>query len=229
MLFVGAFAQLPILESSKPSAIREANPFLMILILVATSCLWLPAGWQNLFFVPFLLFFYVLYFFRDPKRVPPTDDDAIVSAADGKVIFVDEVEEPSYSHQKMKRVAVFLSVFDVHVNRMPYAGTIKKITHQPGKFLDARLPEIDVQNEAMNWLVATNRGEMVIRQLAGLIARRIVGWAKEEQTLTTAERFGMIRFGSRTDVYLPLDCEVLVKPGERVQGGLTVIARWPRR
>jgi phosphatidylserine decarboxylase len=210
-------------------ALREAKPFLIILAILAVACLFLPYPFYWITLLPDILFIYVLYFFRDPQRIPPADPNAIISAADGKVIFVDEVEEPSYSHQKMKRVAVFLSVFDVHVNRMPYAGTIQKVTHQPGKFLDARVPDIDVQNEAMNWLVSTNRGEMVIRQIAGLIARRIVAWAKEGQTLTTAERFGMIRFGSRTDVFLPLDCELLVKPGERVQGGKTVIARWPHQ
>ncbi|MDR1303816.1 MAG: phosphatidylserine decarboxylase family protein [Verrucomicrobiales bacterium] len=210
-------------------AFGEAAPFLAALSIAAAACWCLPDLWMTLTFLPLALHLYVLYFFRDPFRLPPADRDAIVSAADGKVIFVDEVVEPAYSRQKMKRVAVFLSVFDVHVNRLPYDGTIKKITHQPGKFLDARVPDIDVQNEAMNWLVATDRGDMVIRQIAGLIARRIVAWAKEGDTLTVGERFGMIRFGSRTDVYLPLDCEVLVKPGERVKGGLTVIARWPRR
>ncbi|MDR1144510.1 MAG: phosphatidylserine decarboxylase family protein [Verrucomicrobiales bacterium] len=210
---------------------REAKPFLIVPLVIAIGCLWwVPRWWSWLAFgICVLIVCYVRYFFRDPERTPPADRDAIVSAADGKVIFVDEVEEPSYTRQKMKRVAVFLSVFDVHINRLPYDGTIKKITHQPGKFLDARVPDIDVQNEAMNWLVATDRGDMVIRQIAGLIARRIVAWAQEGDTLTVGERFGMIRFGSRTDVYLPLDCEVLVKPGERVKGGLTVIARWPRR
>jgi phosphatidylserine decarboxylase len=208
-------------------ALREAKPFLVILAIVTVICLLLPF-WYLTAPLPVILFAYVLYFFRDPERAAPDDPDLIISAADGKVIFVDEVEEPAYSHQKMKRVAVFLSVFDVHVNRMPFAGTVKKITHQPGKFLDAREPDIDIQNEAMNWLVATNRGDIVIRQIAGLIARRIVAWAKEGQTLTAAERFGMIRFGSRTDLFLPLDCELLVKPGERVQGGKSAVARWPK-
>ncbi|MDR0534107.1 MAG: phosphatidylserine decarboxylase family protein [Verrucomicrobiales bacterium] len=210
-------------------ALREARPFLIILTIAALLCAFLPHPFSWITVLPVLLFFYVLYFFRDPERSAPADPDLIISAADGKVIFVDEVEEPSYSKQKMKRVAVFLSVFDVHVNRMPYAGTIRKVTHQPGKFLDARVPDIDIQNEAMNWLVTTERGDMVIRQIAGLIARRIVAWAKEGQTLTTTERFGMIRFGSRTDIFLPLDCELLVKPGERVVGGKTVVARWPQR
>jgi phosphatidylserine decarboxylase len=210
-------------------ALREARPFLIILTIAALLCAFLPHPFSWITVLPVLLFFYVLYFFRDPERSAPADPDLIISAADGKVIFVDEVEEPSYSKQKMKRVAVFLSVFDVHVNRMPYAGTIRKVTHQPGKFLDARVPDIDIQNEAMNWLVTTERGDMVIRQIAGLIARRIVAWAKEGQTLTTTERFGMIRFGSRTDIFLPLDCELLVKPGERVVGGKSVVARWPQR
>ncbi|MDR2463128.1 MAG: phosphatidylserine decarboxylase family protein [Verrucomicrobiales bacterium] len=210
-------------------AFREARPVLLGLLIVTVVGALLPHPVCWLAPLAALLFGYVLWFFRDPERTPPADGDVIVSAADGKVIFVDEVEEPSYTRQKMKRVAVFLSVFDVHVNRLPYAGTIKKITHQPGRFLDARVPDIDVRNEAMSWLVATRRGDIIIRQIAGLIARRIVAWAKEGDTLAMAERFGMIRFGSRTDVYLPMDCEVSVRPGERVKGGLTVIARWPRR
>ncbi|MDR1191137.1 MAG: phosphatidylserine decarboxylase family protein [Verrucomicrobiales bacterium] len=210
-------------------AFREARPFLLGLLIITVVGALLPHPFCWLAPVAALLFGYVLWFFRDPERMPPADGDAIVSAADGKVIFVDEVEEPAYSRQKMKRVAVFLSVFDVHVNRLPYGGVIKKITHQPGQFLDARVPDIDVRNEAMNWLVATARGDIVIRQIAGLIARRIVAWAREGDTLTVGGRFGMIRFGSRTDVYLPPECAVLVKPGARVKGGLTVIARWPRR
>ena len=206
-------------------AMREARPFLLflgIITLITAYFLWWAA------ILPALLFVYVLYFFRDPERSAPDDPLAIVSAADGKVIAVDEVVDEAFTRQTMKRVAVFLSVFDVHVNRTPYAGTVKKCHHHAGEFLDARNPEIDVKNEAMNWLLETDRGTMVIRQIAGLIARRIVAWAKEGQALKTGERFGMIRFGSRTDVFLPPDCEVTVKTGDRVQGGKTVIARWKK-
>lgn len=204
-------------------AMREARPFLLIfgvLTLVSAFFLWWAA------IPPALIFLYVLYFFRDPERTAPADPSAIVSAADGRVILVDEVIEEAFTHRKMQRVAVFLSVFDVHVNRTPFQGTFTKRHHHAGDFLDARDPEVDVKNEAMNWLLKTDRGELVIRQIAGLIARRIVAWAAEGQPMQTGERFGMIRFGSRTDVYLPSDCVILVKAGDRVQGGKSIIARW---
>lgn len=205
-------------------AFKEAKPFLFIVGLIGILALFL---YPPLALLPAGLFAYILYFFRDPERSVPTDPRAIVAASDGKVIGVDEVVENILTKQKMKRVAVFLSVFDVHVNRTPYEGKVTQITYQPGEFLDARHGEVDLRNENQNWLLETPHGPMVVRQLAGLIARRIVGWKKMGDTLTKGERFGMIRFGSRTDVYLPLECEVLVKAGERVQGGSTIIAKWP--
>jgi phosphatidylserine decarboxylase len=205
------------------SAAKEARPFLIILGVVFLLTLYVMP-WLAI--VPGLLFVYVIYFFRDPEREISADPLDIVSSADGKVIAVDEVEEDYFSQEKRKRVAVFLSVFDVHVNRSPVAGKVLKIHHRAGEFLDARNPEIDVRNEAENWLIETSRGQVVVRQIAGLIARRIVAWSQEGDVLEKGERFGMIRFGSRTDVYLPLDCEVLVKVGDRVQGGASVIAKW---
>lgn len=207
-------------------AFREAKPFLLI-----TGILTLLAIWVSPYFaiLPALAFIYILYFFRDPERTISPDPLDIVSPADGKVISTEIIEDTAFSGQKMRRVAVFLSVFDVHVNRMPVAGRILKCHHHAGEFLDARDPEIDVRNEAQNWLIETDRGPVVVRQIAGLIARRIVAWAKEGDSLDKGARFGMIRFGSRTDVYLPLDCEILVQPGQRVCGGSTLIARWPTK
>jgi phosphatidylserine decarboxylase len=178
--------------------------------------------------IPILLFIYVLYFFRDPERIISSDPQDIVSPADGKIIAVDEIVEDYFTKQKMKRVAVFLSVFDVHVNRSPVEGKVLKSHHHAGEFLDARNPEIDVKNEAQNWLIETSHGMVVVRQIAGLIARRIVAWSQEGDVLTKGHRFGMIRFGSRTDVFLPLDCEIHVQVGQRVEGGSTVIAQWAK-
>jgi phosphatidylserine decarboxylase len=205
-------------------ALREARPFLWILGILSLLAFWV-SPWLAL--MPGLAFLYVLWFFRDPERPISADPQDIVSAADGKVIAVDTVQESWHAQAPLKRVAVFLSVFDVHVNRAPVAGTVTKIHHHAGEFLDARHPEVDVRNEAMNWLFETSRGPVILRQIAGLIARRIVAWSKEGDVLAKGHRFGMIRFGSRTDVYLPVECEIRVKVGERVQGGSTVIARWP--
>lgn len=205
-------------------AFREARPFL-ILAFVVSVLFFLFQPWLAV--LPVLAFAYILYFFRDPEREIPAGPREIVAPADGVVISVGEYEENVFTKQKMKRVAIFLSVFDVHVNRAPVAGTVKQTVHKPGEFLDARHPEIDVRNESLDWWLETARGTVVVRQIAGLIARRIVAWSKEGDQLAKGERFGMIRFGSRTDVYLPLECEVLVEKGQRVAGGSSLIARWP--
>ncbi|MDX6765929.1 MAG: phosphatidylserine decarboxylase family protein [Candidatus Methylacidiphilales bacterium] len=205
-------------------ALHEARPFLIVTGLITVLAAWISLPFALL---PGLAFAYILYFFRDPERPIPPDPLDIVSPADGRVISVEILEETAFQHGPMRRIAVFLSVFDVHVNRMPVAGRIIKSHHHAGEFLDARNPEIDVRNEAQNWLIETDRGPVVVRQIAGLIARRIVAWAREGDSLDKGQRFGMIRFGSRTDVYLPVDCEVAVKAGDRVQGGSSVIARWP--
>lgn len=194
---------------------------MVLLLLIGALCIHPLAT-----FLPLIAIGYILYFFRDPERKLPTDPLAIVSGADGKVISVDECEEIYFGLGKMKRIAIFLSVFDVHVNRSPWSGKISKMIYRPGKFLDARKREVETENESLNWLIETSHGPIVMRQISGLIARRIVAWKDIDYFVTRGERIGMIRFGSRTDIYLPLACEVLVKPGERVAGGATAIARW---
>lgn len=203
---------------------KESLPFLFFSLIPALFLTYL-APWLS---IPFwLLVAGIAAFFRDPPRESNAGEKDILSAADGRVVTVDEVEAPEYGTGKMKRVAVFLSVLDVHVNRSPCAGRITHVTHRNGSFLDARTQEIDLKNERRLWLIETCYGSVIVSQIAGLIARRIVGWKAEGQPVERGERFGMIRFGSRTDVYLPLECEVLVRSGDIVRGGQTVIARWP--
>jgi phosphatidylserine decarboxylase len=127
----------------------------------------------------------------------------------------------------MQRIAVFLSVFDVHVNRAPFDARVTKTTYKPGEFLDVRHPESSTRNECLAWRLETARGPVAVRQIAGLVARRIVAWSGENKPVARGERIGMIRFGSRTEVFVPLACAVLVKPGDRVAGAATPIARWP--
>ena len=170
---------------------------------------------------------FVCYFFRDPERILPADEKIIVSAADGLVVDVVEMDEPDFKLGRMKRVAVFLSVFDVHINRSPVAGVVKSTVYKAGQFLDVRHPDSSTRNECLSWSLETPQGPVAVRQIAGLVARRIVAWSKEGAAWQRGERFGMIRFGSRTEVFLPLDCTVLVKPGDRVAGASTPIARWP--
>jgi len=170
---------------------------------------------------------FIIYFFRDPERAVPADGKIIVSAADGLVVDVVEMEEPDFHLGRMKRVAVFLSVFDVHVNRSPVDGQVKSTVYKAGDFLDVRHPDSSIRNECRSWWLETPQGPVAVRQIAGLVARRIVAWSKEGDTVARGFRFGMIRFGSRTEVFLPLECTILVKPGDRVAGAATPIARWP--
>jgi phosphatidylserine decarboxylase len=195
--------------------------FAILLALIIVS--WFFSPWISLLFV--ILAIYTLAFFRDPDRITPNDPDSVVAAADGTVTDVVEVEENEVLKTKTQRVGIFLSIFNVHTNRAPVEGRIIFREHRKGLFLDARRPDCSEKNESMTWAFQNPRVTIVVRQLTGAIARRIVGWAKIGDELAKGERFGMIRFGSRTEVYLPLNASVLVKAGDRVSGGLTVIAR----
>jgi phosphatidylserine decarboxylase len=193
-----------------------------------------PVAWPDLKLVVYgagvltvLLLLFVIYFFRDPDRVVPADPSIVVSAADGLVVGVEEMEEPDFHLGPMLRISVFLSVFDVHINRTPCDGEVRCTVYKVGKFLDVRHPEASRRNECRTWWIDTPAGPVAVRQIAGLIARRIVAWADEGSVLARGQRFGMIRFGSRTEVFLPLGCTPLVKVGDRVQGAATPIARWP--
>jgi len=217
-----------------PSARKEALRFVIPLgvtdVLLVLVNLFVPrmmAVMLPLLFLFFGLTFFVMYFFRDPDRAVPADENIIVSAADGLVVGVDEMEEPDFHLGPMIRIAVFLSVFDVHINRSPVAGVVNSTVYKAGQFLDVRHPDSSTRNECRSWRLETVQGSVAVRQIAGLIARRIVAWSEEGATLARGQRLGMIRFGSRTEVFLPIGCTVLVKPGDRVEGAATAIARWP--
>jgi phosphatidylserine decarboxylase len=195
--------------------------FAVLLLLIVLS--WFLTPWLSLVFL--FLALYTIAFFRDPERVAPSDDDAVLAAADGTVTDIVEIDEGEVLKSKTRRVGIFLSVFNVHTNRAPIDGRVTYRAYRKGLFLDARRPECSEKNESMTWAFANPRATIVVRQLTGAIARRIVGWAKVGDELKRGERFGMIRFGSRTEVYLPLTASIVVKVGDRVAGGLTVIAR----
>jgi phosphatidylserine decarboxylase len=194
---------------------------LLVLILVST----LISAWLALVFAA--VFLYTIAFFRDPERADPADANAVVAAADGVVADIKEIEEPHVLKSVARRVGIFLSVFDVHTNRAPVAGRITFRQHAKGLCLDARHADCAEKNESMTWAFQNARVTIVVRQLTGAIARRIVGWSQVGDELKRGERFGMIRFGSRTEIYLPLNAEMLVKVGDRVKAGATVIARLP--
>ncbi len=181
------------------------------------------SGWLSLLFAA--VFLYTVAFFRDPNRLDPAESNAVVAAADGVVADIREVEEPDVLKTLSRRVGIFLSVLDVHTNRAPIAGQVTFRKHTKGLCLDARRADCSEKNESMTWAFQNSRATIVVRQLTGAIARRIVGWSKVGDELKRGERFGMIRFGSRTEIYFPLDAEVLVKVGDRVRGGSSIIAR----
>jgi phosphatidylserine decarboxylase len=204
----------------------EGRWIFAVLFALAAGC-WFARPWLGPWplLLPVLLILFCVNFFRDPDRPVSPDPLDVVSAADGLVTQVEEAEETELIHGPTRRISVFLSVFDVHTNKAPVAGKVVYVKHHAGLFLDARDPDCATKNEGLTWGIAGDKATVVVRQLTGAIARRIVPWSKLGDTLKKGERFGMIRFGSRTDVFLPLDAEVLVKPGDRVKGGLTVIAR----
>lgn len=195
--------------------------FAVLFVLILASAL--IAAWLSLVFVA--LFLYTIAFFRDPERADPVDQNAVVAAADGVVADIKEIEEREVLKSQTRRIGIFLSVFDVHTNRAPVGGRITFRQHAKGLCLDARRPDCSEKNESMTWAFQNARVTIVVRQLTGAIARRIVGWSKVGDEIKRGERFGMIRFGSRTEIYLPLAADVVVKVGERVKGGATIIAR----
>ena len=198
--------------------------FAAVLVTLLATALWLPLVVPGL-----LLAVGVCLFFRDPDRVPPTDPCAVVSPADGIVCMLTQTPIPcelGADSTPVWRVSVFMSVFNVHVNRMPTAGTVAKTCHIPGKFFNASLDKASVDNERYLYLMRTGGGQtLAFVQIAGLIARRIVCFVQEGQTLALGERFGLIRFGSRVDVYLPPGVEPAVQVGQTMVAGETVVAR----
>ena len=164
---------------------------------------------------------FVLYFFRDPERHPPDDPDLVISPADGVVI----AAEAGYGGGDGVGIAVFMNVFNVHVNRAPVAGTVKLVEHHPGRKLPADSPRAALENEYGETILTTPRGDVIIRQIAGLIARRVVTRVVAGDSIERCGRIGLIRFGSRVDVLLPDGYELCVGDGDRVRAGETVIAR----
>ncbi|HYL64279.1 MAG TPA: phosphatidylserine decarboxylase family protein [Candidatus Methylomirabilis sp.] len=170
-----------------------------------------------------LLALFVFSFFRDPERVIPKEAWAIVSPADGRVVVVSDEENAG---RPGKRISIFLAVWNVHVNRSPADGFIGSLQYKPGKFLAAMRERASLENEQNVFTISTDAGELVFKQIAGLIARRVVSWKQAGERVARGERIGLVRFGSRADVWLPREAEILVKVGDRVKGGASVLAKW---
>jgi phosphatidylserine decarboxylase len=202
--------------------LAEGRWIFAILIVLMFASFWLMP-WLSLIFL--ILILYTFAFFRDPDREVPADPNSVVAAADGAIADIVEIEENDVLKTKTRRIGIFLSIFDVHTNRAPIGGRIVYREHRAGLCVDARRADCSEKNESMTWAFANSRATIVVRQLTGAIARRIVGWSQVGDDLKKGDRFGMIRFGSRTEVYLPLTATVLVKVGDHVSGGSTIIAR----
>ncbi len=205
-------------------ALEEATWILGVLGAIWVTTLVLIPPVSILFAIAIL---FTLYFFRDPKRTPPPGEDIAVSPADGLVTTVDEIDEAEFLNARVRRVGIFLSVLDVHINRSPIAGEVTHSEPKPGRFLDARDPMSSVWNVSRSWVISGPVGTILVRQITGAIARRICPWAVVGDSLARGQRFGMIRFGSRTEILVPMDAEILVQPGDRVLGGETPVVRMP--
>ncbi len=198
-------------------------------ILVVLGGAWLVA---LLFFQPLAVFLafavlFTFYFFRDPERTPPGDPGLAVAPADGVVVAVEDCDGDGLLGGPVRRIVIFLSVLDVHVNRSPIAGEVTHSEPRDGAFHDARDPRSSQFNACRTWVIRGEGCSVVVRQITGAIARRIVAWSRVGDPLARGERFGMIRFGSRTEVDFPDGTETLVRPGDRVSAGETPIARIP--
>jgi len=181
-------------------------------------------GWVTAAIVLFVVAAAVAYFFRDPERKAPVDPAAVVSPADGRVTAV--IEE-SFEGRPGRRISIFLAIWNVHVNRAPLSGKLQRMEYRPGKFYAAMRSRASLENEQNVFYLDTDRGTIVFKQVAGWIARRVVSWKSPGDSLVLGERIGLIRFGSRMDLWLPQDAEILVRPGQSVAGGESVVARWP--
>ncbi len=196
--------------------------FIIPLAVLAIVLICLKVTWAGVVFLAATLF--VMWFFRNPHRVTPEDEKAIISPADGRVLKIEEVEEKEMLNENVRKVSIFMSVFNVHVNRAPCSGTVKAIGYRKGKFFPANLDKASELNERNSVLIETEDGKQILTiQIAGIIARRIVCWIKEGMQIQKGERFGLIKFGSRLEVFMPLDTTIHVKVGDRVRAGETRI------
>jgi phosphatidylserine decarboxylase len=199
----------------------EGWPFILPLAAITILCFML--GWKYPAWTLLVVTLFVLFFFRDPERPAPGGKNIVVSPADGRVIVIKDVYEPDYLKKDVKQVSIFLSVFNVHVNRAPYGGVVEIVKYNPGKFHVASVDKASLDNEQTAMVIANGQQKILVKQIAGLIARRIVCYARPGDTVTRGERYGLIRFGSRVDLFLPRDAELKVKVGDRVKGARDVI------
>ena len=206
--------------------VPEGIPF--ILVFAVLTLIFAFSRFSKVAIACFILTIFVAWFFRNPERKAPEAEGLVISPADGKVIKIEDVSVDSLVRGTFKKISIFMNVFDVHVNRAPYGGTVKAIRYTKGRFFSANLDKASSLNEQNAIVISTDQGKEILTvQIAGLIARRIVCWIKEGMHLERGERFGLIRFGSRLDVYLPADAKVIVHLGDKVRAGESPIGELP--
>jgi phosphatidylserine decarboxylase len=205
---------------------KEGIPFIMVAAGGTLASGWM--GWPAVAGAAGLLTLFISWFFRNPSRTIPQGSRLVVAPGDGKVIAVEEEFEPRYLKDRSVRVTIFLNVFDVHINRIPCGGIVENVQYQPGQFLVASKPEATIKNEQNAVMIKTVQGAKVLCvQVAGLIARRIVCWVSPKDPAVLGERFGLIRFGSRMDTFLPVGSVIKVAIGDRVKGGESILGELP--
>ncbi|MCF6320345.1 MAG: phosphatidylserine decarboxylase [Rhizobiaceae bacterium] len=220
---------MSIINSIKTSMVpihREGYPFIAIFFVASFVLGWI---WGPLFYVGLVLTAWCAYFFRDPERVTPINDDLVISPADGVVSHITNLSPPpelELGDKQMLRISVFMNVFNCHVNRTPQRGKILRIVYRSGTFLSAELDKASLDNERNSLVVDSPHGEMAVVQIAGLVARRIVCWAQTGDEMGAGERFGLIRFGSRLDVYLPKGAVPKVAIGQTMIAGESILAAY---
>lgn len=210
---------------NQPIAV-EGYPFIALFAFV--TLVFALLDWGFLTFILLLLTLFTVYFFRNPERVVPSGEKLIVAPADGKVIYVGDAHEDRYFKEPMTKISIFMNVFNVHVNRSPCAGKVLEMFYHKGQFLNASLDKASEQNEQAGILMETDSGHKILFvQIAGLVARRIVTYPVVGDALERGMRYGLIRFGSRVDIYLPRSCDVQVCLGEKTVAGETVLGTLP--
>jgi phosphatidylserine decarboxylase len=214
------------------SVAKEGIPFILIATVIAGCAFALALGRKSflLWLLAFLLTviaLWVAYFFRDPERTGPRGEKMVIAPADGRIVLITEVDEPAFIHGRALRISIFMNVFNVHVNRYPVDGTVRYVHYNPGKFLNAAVEKSSLENEQMSVGLESGPFRILVRQIAGLVARRIVTYSKDGDVAKQGERFGLIRFGSRVDVFVPTNSTVKIKVGDTTMSGTSVLAELP--
>jgi len=199
----------------------EGYPFIIFFAALSGVLLWI--GGAGIAVMSLLLTAFIFYFFRDPERTVPVERNVFVAPADGKIIVIKDMLETEHLHKDVKQISIFMSPFNVHVNRVPCDGKVKSVHHVKGKFLAAYKDEASMQNEHIDMVYETRYGDLLLRQVAGFVARRAVCRKNEGDVLQGGERYGLIKFSSRVDIYLPKETAIKIRMGDMVRAGETVL------